>query len=837
MNQRYVARRGRIPNRPLLLGFCLFFSGMSALVFQVLWVKQLSLVVGVEVYSVTVAVSAFFAGLAIGSAILGPLSDRWERPLLLYALIETMVALAGVGATLALSWTPPTFAVLNEKFGLLAWVLPFFMVGVPAFFMGGTVPCAVRWLNTTDSRIDVGGGWAYAVNTGGGICGALISVFVLLPSLGVIGTGVAAAAFSLLAVGLVVTLQIPGTQPLVEARTIASASRDRTGSSSRVALVLYAVAGAVALGYEVVWAQAMPQFLSTRAFAFSILLATYLAGLTLGSAIFARLSHRIRDPWGAFAFLISAAGVVALLEISLLDIRQLQLQFDAARWVLSLTGSEFARMAAHFLVAALGIVFLPTTLLGAAFPAVLRLTARGSHAGSDVGTVLAINTVGGIAGALLTGFVLVPHLGVVRSLGILAIVACTLGAVSLVLGTGVSRKAIWCVAAIGLVALIVGITTPADRFSRLLLTTRGGGRLIFYREGAGGTVAVAEQQSGEHVFRRLYIQGVSNSGDAMTSLRYMRLQALLPLLIHRREPRSVLVIGYGTGITAGAALRNAQVTRVICAELLPSVIEAGTFFPENYKASSDPRMQIRIRDGRQELLRSSERYDLITLEPPPPSAERVTNLYSTEFYRLAGARLNPDGLFAQWLPLATQNEEDTRSLIRSFLNVFPYASLWTTELNETLLIGSFSPIELDAPRIAQRLEQPQVQSALKAVGVSSPADLLALWMMGREGLEKYAGGALAVTDNHPRIEYAPWVRPNEITKTLPKLLALRSDPPVSRADESLWRQVEGERRSLTDFYAAGLAAYSGDRERWAEAMQHVRGADPDNPYYQWIAGN
>jgi spermidine synthase len=170
--------------------------------------------------------------------------------------------------------------------------------------------------------------------------------------------------------------------------------------------------------------------------------------------------------------------------------------------------------------------------------------------------------------------------------------------------------------------------TPSDRLARLLLTTRGGGALIFYHESRGATVAVA-----------------------------------------------------------GAVLHYPQLERRVCVELLPSVVEAGEFFPENYKAWSDARMQIRVSDGRQELLWRSDRYDLITLEPPPPSAEGVVNLYSTEFYRLASRRLEQNGLFAQWLPISTQNDEETRSLVRSFLDVFPYATLWTTEMHEMLMIG------------------------------------------------------------------------------------------------------------------------------------------------------
>jgi spermidine synthase len=160
-------------------------------------------------------------------------------------------------------------------------------------------------------------------------------------------------------------------------------------------------------------------------------------------------------------------------------------------------------------------------------------------------------------------------------------------------------------------------------------------------------------------------------------------------------------------------------------------------FSGNFGAYQNPELQIRIRDGRRELMRSVERYDVITLEPPPPSAAGVVNLYSRDFYKLAASRLQPNGLFAQWIPLATQNDDDTRSLVRSFLDIFPYATLWTTELHETLLIGSLAPIELNAYRISQRADQPAVAAALKDVGVASPAALLATWVMGTEALRSF----------------------------------------------------------------------------------------------------
>ncbi|MGO4578346.1 spermidine synthase, partial [Cupriavidus sp. 2TAF22] len=603
----------------------------------------------------------------------------------------------------------------------------------------------------------------------------------------------------------------------------------------RLALGLYAIAGGIALGYEVVWSQAIVQFISTRSFAFSVVLATYLCGLVAGSALMARRADRVRDPWGLFALLIAGAGLAALLEIVWLGDWLLRWQALASAWMVAAGGSQLVAMCARFAVAALSVVFVPTLLLGAAFPLMLRIAVDSSRMGRDVGAVVALNTVGGIAGSAIAGFVLVPALGLVHALAALAVSACAVALAAVLMGQGVGRPARWGGALLAVLALGVALLAPPDRLA-VLLTRARGGELVFYEESRGATVAVVEQAFGQKRFKRLYIQGVSNSGDTMTSLRYMRLQTLLPLLIHRETPRSALVIGLGTGITAGAMLAYPGLEQRVVAELLPAVARAVPQFAGNYGVSADARVQIRLRDGRRELLQSQQRYDLITLEPPPPSAAGVVNLYSTDFYRLAAARLQPAGLVAQWLPLPTQNDEDTRALVRSFLDAFPYATLWTTELHEMMLVGSPAPIELDAARIAARFAQPDVGAALRAVGIASPAALLATWVTGREGLEQYAGDARPVTDDRPRIEYAPWVRRTDFPLVLEHLLALRTEPPLRGADDGLRRAIATERQNLMTFYGAGLNAYRGDREQWLQDIREVMRADPGNPYYNWFVG-
>ena len=809
----------------------LIVSGAAALIYQVLWIKQLTLIVGVDVYAVTTGVSAFFAGLALGGLLLGHWVDLAQRPLRVYAALEFCVALIGVLVTIALSNTAALFVTLEAQSRVLAWGLIFLMVGVGPFLMGGTLPAMVRSLWLTADHIGTGGGWMYAANTAGAIIGALASSFLLIPALGIHDSALVAAGIGLLAA--TGGFWLDGFAPQ-QARVAQPSNPLRFRKSATVAILFYAVAGGLALGYEVIWSQSLVQFMSTRSYAFSVMLATYLAGLAFGAALFARQADRVRDPWGMLGLLIGAAGVVALLEISLVGPWLPALQSMGEHAVEALTESRLAGMCARFAIAAVYIVFLPTLLLGAAFPAALKLIVDSGHVGRDIGKVVALNTFGGIIGTAMTGFVLVPRFGLVKTLALLAVFAALLGLLAAMRDMSGFLFARWGTIVIVIIAVGAALLTPADRLADLLASTRGGGTVVFYKEGKGGTVAVLEQTAGHKRFHRLFIQGVSNTGDTLPSLRYMRLQALLPLIIHNGEPKSALVIGLGTGITSGALLRFPGLEQRVVAELLPEVVQATSNFHGNFAAATDPNLDIRLRDGRRELLSSQQAYDLITLEPPPPSAAGVVNLYSRDFYELARTRLRPLGIIAQWLPLPTQNDEDTRSLVRSFLDIYPHTSLWTTELHEMLLIGSMEPVDLNVPRILKAFNQLELASALREVGIASPEALLATWVTDRAGLETYAGDILPVTDDQPRIEYADWVRSDELQRTLPRLIKLRTNPPLLGVDAFFERSVTLERQNLLLFYQAALNGMAGHQELWAQDMTRVLETDGNNPYYRWF---
>jgi hypothetical protein len=311
-----VVARTQLGVPPLVAAALLFFSGLAALVYQLLWIRQLGLVVGVDVYAVTTAVSAFFAGLAVGGWLLGLAADTTPRPLRLYAWLEVGVALLSVLATWMLAHAAPWFVALQASIGPAAWMLPFVLVGAPALLMGGTLPVLLRSCRPSAGAIGTAGGRLYAANTAGAIAGALLAPFALIPALGLLGSALAAALVNLL---LAAAAFVMGrhVEPLALAQEPAprAPSAAASGAGARAALLIYALAGGLALGYEVVWSQAVVQFMSTRAFAFAVVLATYLAGLVAGSALAARRADRVRQPWIVFGTLIAATGLVALLQI------------------------------------------------------------------------------------------------------------------------------------------------------------------------------------------------------------------------------------------------------------------------------------------------------------------------------------------------------------------------------------------------------------------------------------------------------------------------------------------------------------------------------------------
>ena len=803
----------------------LLCSGVAALVYETLWVKALTLVVGVDVVAVTIVVAAFFGGLACGSAFFGLRADRGTRPLRLYARLEAGTALLGATTTLALMHLAPLHVRAVQTIGPLAWLLPLALVAAPAFLMGGTLPVMLRASAAGVGRIGAVSGALNAANTAGGVLGAVLGPLVLVPSVGVQGAGLVAAGVNMILALVAVDLAGLG---------VAESPAPAGPTPERLAPLLYALAGGVALGYEIVWTLAVIPFIGTRAFAFALVLATYLAGLVGGSALWALVADRVGRPWRAFGLLEMAAGVATLATFAALGPWLPAVQQSVTTAIVARTDLVGLAMAARMLVATGVVLLVPTLLLGAAFPAVARLAAAPGRVARDVGMVAALNTLGGVGGTVLTTFVLLPALGLRGTVGTLAAAAVVIGGVAVVHGAARQGRAAVGVAAVAALVVAAAASVPRDHLARLVADASSG-TLLRYEESPGGSVAVVREPFLRTTFQRLYIHGVSNSNDGLMSRRYMRLQALLPLLVHDGPARRALVIGLGTGITCGALSRDPTLETRTCVELLPAVVRAVGAFEGNYDVAHDAATTIRVADGRHELLLRDQQYDVITLEPPPPLAAGVVNLYSRDFYALAARRLAPHGLMAQWLPLATQNDEDTRALVRSFLDVFPAATLWTTELHETLLLGGQEELRLDPATIAARMAQPDVTASLAEVGVADPVALLSTFVTDRAGLEAYAADAPAVTDDRPRIEHASWIRSGEFARVLTRVLEQRCDPPLVGGDDDTVRALVAARRdTLLAFYQAAVYWYGGQADQVEPLLTAALGAEPANPYFRWF---
>jgi hypothetical protein len=263
-------------------------------------------------------------------------------------------------------------------------------------------------------------------------------------------------------------------------------------------------------------------------------------------------------------------------------------------------------------------------------------------------------------------------------------------------------------------------------------------------------------------------------------------------------------------------------------EVLPEVAAAAREFRGNLGAPGDPRVDLRIADGRHEPLRSDAQWDLMTLEPPPSAAGAV-NQCSREFHERVRSRLSADAMLAQWWPLPTQNPEDARSLVRSFIDVFPYVTRGSTEVHEMMLVGSMHPMPLDVERVRSRFARPDVTATLEEVGIDSAAALLATRVTDRDGLVTFVGDSLPVTDDRPRIEVASWLLPGERARILPAVHAVTTDPPLLGADADFAARVARRRRELGLLFQALQATVAGERRREAESLWRLRRAAPENP--------
>lgn len=737
-----------------------FASGAFGLVYQVVWARMLGVVFGTTSLAVSTVLSAFMAGLALGSFVFGRWIDARERPLRVFGILEIGIGLYALvfphlvelllGTTHA--WLPGgSFYMLS----LVRFGLSFLLLLVPVSFMGATLPVMSRMLVRRFSRLGAGVGGLYAVNTLGAVAGVLAATFFLMEALGLRGTCYAMACGNLAVGGLAFRL---GRTPMAAGKggaptgAVVEDAPDPAPAmpANLVKWVLagFALSGFAALGYEVAWTRMLTlAFAANSHYEFSIILVAFLLGLSLGSFACSRFLDRVRDLALAFAAVEIFIGLLALLSIPV---------FAALpSWIASVRSAEswWGFRGGVFAVSA-AIITVPALLMGAAFPVVSRIYTSGlDRVGRGVGDVGAANSLGAIGGAFAAGFVLMPLIGTERTVHVLA--GLNLGIGLVVLGLHPRRSPRWKsgfgTIAVGVAAAIL-LMTPPDVLVRASSTSRDA-ELVHYEEGIAGIVTVDRSADG---YRRLMVNGGGQVPSDYASVQLFRLLGHLPMLLHP-DPQDALVVAFGGGIALGGVAQH-EARRIECVEIVPEVMNAArdhfAEFNHNILDSLEAaRVDIIADDGRNFLLRSDRVYDVITGDATHPTSADSWMLYTRDFYELCRDHLAADGIMAQWLPLHGLAPEDYKTILRTFQSVFPHASLWLTN-DYTVVTGTVKPLFLDWNQLRQKLRAPKVRRSLEAVDLGDPFAIMSCFLMDAGTLRQYTGEGPLNSDDRPHISYA-----------------------------------------------------------------------------------
>lgn len=772
---------------------------------------------GATVYAMGAVVTAFMAGLALGSYLFGRYVDRGRvPPLLLYGVLQIGIGvfallfplvLDGITAahTAAFRGLAASFTTLT----LLRFALCFIAIAVPTTLMGATLPVAVKAAVRRSPELGSTTGSLYSINTFGAMLGTFLAGFFMIEFLGIRATTLIAAAFNI-GVGLVAVFAAvrwrqtlaPGNENPPESSRSAEqkneaqreTSSKRRGTAQpadslveqRLILVGACVAGLAALSNEVLWTRIMVYVLGNFVHSFTLVLMSFLLGIALGSAIISRIIDRPSIGIRTFAYLQLAIGIVALAIIPLfaplIGLRE--------SFLGKLTGAGVALDAADpwwaFTMWKMGtasvMLLVPTLLMGASFPIAIKVYARArSGVGRGVGNVYAVNTGGAIVGSFLASFVLIGALGVRVSAVATASLSVLLGLAILWLlpmkQTSAQRssrskkrrgkqrargqasdspRGMRVVAScVGILAVLAGgVLIPDDVFVRMYSTTEQNMRMVYFDESTSGTVTVHRAPSGNRV---IDINGLNVAGTKFGFLATQKLQAHFPLLSHP-DPRSVMQIGFGSGGTCWSISRHPDLEQIDCVEISPAVIEASEeyFADMNHGVLSDPRVSLVIEDARNFVLATDNRYDLILSDSIHPRYVGNGNLYTLEYFELCASRLNEGGMLSFWMPTYLLSVDDYKMIIRTLHEVFPHIVIWY--LNNTVeaysvAMGSRTPIVLDLDRVRRALEVEGIRSDLAVVRMDDPLAIADCIAVHGDAVAAFVGDGPLNTEDRPLIEF------------------------------------------------------------------------------------
>lgn len=735
-------------------------SGACGLIYEVVWSRLLALSVGAEATAVTAVLAAFMGGLALGAHLGGRLARKCTSPLRDYGRIELALGLVCLIVPAAIRALSPLLASAYAAFGpsLAFHVVRALLCGlvlvVPTTLMGATLPILAR-----------GGkaGALYAANTFGAVLGALLAGFVLVPSLGVAATNTLAALGSLTvgaaAIALGRGLAAPEEPPSEKAR------------STRLPLLGFALSGAAAMTFQLAWTRAFAIVLGPTTYSFSVMLAAYILGHAIGSQRAAARAEKLVHPLEILGVLISLAAVTALGVVPLVDWAPVYLVPTINK-----TASSFALHALTQFALAFAFVAIPAGLFGTAFALVTRRAAPGP--------AYAANSLGAVLGTLL-GALLIPGIGIGRTLAAGAVLAAVAASVFALASEG--QRARNFVLALAIMTACTATLLPRWEPLRLnsgaylygLTGSVTGGatsdETLVYREGFSGAVLVARSHASGSLY--LKIDGKVDAGTGAEDMRTQLLLGHLPCLVAREKPRRALVVGLGSGVTLRAVLAE-DVPEVDLVEIEPVLVEAVRATPlhEVSRRALDAKgVRVLVADARAVYALERKSYDVIVSEPSNPWIAGVGNLFTKEAFALARERLAPGGVFCQWVHAGYASAETFKLVARTFLEVFPRASLFEVAPDTDYLLVAAREGDLGegheerfTPAVARDLELLELESARDVVAFHRA--------LGPSELARFAGPGPVNTDDSACLEF---LAPRAVTAHLDLL----HDPDFARLRE------------------------------------------------------
>jgi spermidine synthase len=767
-----------------VLALLLAGSGCSALIYEIVWLQLLQLTIGASAVSMGVLLGAFMGGICLGSIGLPRIVSAKWHPLRVYAILDLGIGILGIGVWVGLPYAGRFYA-MNAGQGLpgflfrglvsAAFLLP------PTLLMGASLPAAARWVDATPKGVSWLG-FFYGANLAGAVFGCVLAGFYLLRVYDMATATLAAAAINgAVALTAAVLAAIAPYRPPVPGPTQA---RTEPAQGSWPVYAAIALSGASALGAEVVWTRLLSLIMGGTVYTFSIILAVFLLALGIGGGAGSFLARRVQRPQIALGCCqILLAGAIAFAAYMFAE--------SLPYW--RLDPADFADPWAKFrfdLVRCLCAVPPAACLWGASFPIALAAGARPAGAegagarrqdpGRLVGRVYAANTIGAIVGAIGFSIVLIPGIGTQNSQRLLiglSTVAALLGLApvlrpsrAVVLRKGEPRKpAAGALARISLLVSVGMAALLAWQLPALPWEVVAWGHhqlppevfradLLYMGEGMNASIAVTQKNQ----IRSFHVNGKVEASGEPQDMRLQRMLGHIPALLHP-HPRSVLIVGCGAGVTAGAFVVHPSVARIVICEIEPLVPPAAAefFHRENHDVVRDPRTRIVLDDARHYVLTTHEKFDIITSDPIHPWVKGSATLYTREYFELCKRHLNPGGLITQWVPLYQSTMETVKSEIATFFQVFPNGTIWCAEEglrenDDVVLLGQTGPAAIDIEGLQQRLDRAdhsQVAASLRQVRFRSALDLLGTYAGRGPDLQPWLAGAEINTDRNLRLQY------------------------------------------------------------------------------------